>query len=175
MPAQPLEKFITVGKFQSPWGLKGEIKVTLYSDFSLLEKTRFVYLKAGFDFKKIPLLNLRQHQDKVLLQLDSFLTPESAKSLTGEEFFLPRSAFPKTQANEYYILDLIDFTVQTQDNQTLGSLIRIDNYGASDLLVILDSSSEKTSEILVPLLSQTIKKVSLEQKTLWIEPLEGLL
>lgn len=59
-----------------------------------------------------------------------------AASLTNLELFLPRSALPTTEEDEFYLTDLIGLTARSQTGETLGTVVNVLDYGAGASLEI---------------------------------------
>jgi 16S rRNA processing protein RimM len=164
--------YIPLGKIQKAWGLKGEVKFALYhSSSEALLKTRQVYRKVGSSFRSTFLNSVKKQGKHWVIQLEGFRSPEATIPLQGEELFLPAEELSQKGVDEYYIFELIGLEVLTPAGKALGHVEEVVNYGASEILVVRDL--EKASEILIPLVSDSVKNISLVEKKIIIEPMEG--
>lgn len=162
---------IPVGKILSPWGIRGGAKFLLYNSKSkALEKFYQVYIKSGFFFEVLTIVSIQKQGKFLVLYFEGYSSPEKVLELKGKETFLPTEKLPRKEKGEVYIFELVGMTVYSSQGEKLGKVKRVDNYGASEILVI---ESEK-SEILIPVTSDTLKEVvSLEKKIVMNIP-EGL-
>ncbi|MEL7319872.1 MAG: ribosome maturation factor RimM, partial [Pseudomonadota bacterium] len=59
-----------------------------------------------------------------------------AEKLRGTVLTVSRKALPALEDDEYYHADLIGLTVVTDAGETVGAVIAVQNYGATDILEI---------------------------------------
>ena len=59
----------------------------------------------------------------------------TAETFIGTEIFVPDDCFPKLSGNEFYTRDLVGCSVLS-NNQPFGTVTRVDNFGASDILTV---------------------------------------
>lgn len=164
---------IAVAKIQGPWGLKGQVKCALYDPASqVLLKTRLVFLKAGFSFRELKVLESRRQGEGILLSVEGIKSPEEAQQLRGQEIFIERRDLPAKKEGEFFIFELQDLKVYDTQGVFLGKVAAIETYGASEILVVRDA--DKNSEHLIPLIPGTLRQVSLSEQKIVIEMMEGL-
>jgi 16S rRNA processing protein RimM len=60
----------------------------------------------------------------------------AAEALRGQLVEVDRAALPPLDEGEYYHADLIGLTCFSEDGETIGSVVGVENYGAGDLLDI---------------------------------------
>ena len=75
------------------------------------------------------------------------------------------------QENEYYIADLLGLTVVTDEGKQLGTLKDVLQTGANDVYVV---ETPEGQEILIPAIRQCILSVDLEEQTMRVHLLKGL-
>lgn len=83
----------------------------------------------------------------------------AAEGLRGAELCVPRAALPPLPAGEYYWHDLIGRRVALPDGTLAGTVRTVENYGASDILVIVRTGDgERTGggEVLVPFIPAAV-------------------
>lgn len=74
--------------------------------------------------------------------------------------------------DEYYIADLLDMQVYTEDGQEFGRLKDVIETGANDVYII---ENEEHGEVLVPAIKECIKNVDVAGQKMVIHLLEGLI
>ena len=79
---------------------------------------------------------------------------------------------PALPAGQYYQHQLLGLKVVEESGEVLGTLSKIFNTGASDIYVVRDDSGK---EILLPAISDVIKRIELEQKRIVVHLLPGLI
>jgi len=60
----------------------------------------------------------------------------AAAALTNTRLYVPRSALPEAEAEEYYLADLIGLRAETADGEVLGRVTIVHDYGAGTSLEI---------------------------------------
>ena len=76
-----------------------------------------------------------------LLDLEG-LTPELSQSLKNELIYVPSSQIPTSKEGSYYHFQLIGLKVIDEDNNLLGNIISIDNFGAGDLIEVKKTNNK---------------------------------
>jgi 16S rRNA processing protein RimM len=167
------EEKIAIGKILRPHGVKGFARILPLTD----DPARFRLLKEAW---------LRNHENEllrfaiekvaiqprmVLLKLQGIDSREQVERLRDVEIVIDRKDCLPLDEDTYYIFDLIGSTVRTTSGEPVGTLEDVLEYPASDIFVI----RKNEQEILIPAVAQFIKKINIEDSTIIIEPIEGLL
>ena len=92
--------------------------------------------------------------------------------LIGTKIFIKKSQLPKLKKNEYYLNELIGFTVLNRSGVDLGLVKKIDNFGASDLIEVMQKN-KKT--FFLPFDKKNIKKINFKNKIIVTDPFKGLI
>ena len=147
------DPYITLGKIGKPKGLKGEFFVTPYTD----SIENFINYKSFtlFEFGEPMIVNfeyLKLVNTKIVGKACNFNTREDAEKFKNAELYFPKSDLPKLDGNDAYWYELIGMEVINLDQQSLGKIHRIDNYGSNDVLET--HSSEKIH--LIPFIKNRI-------------------
>ena len=112
------------------------------------------------EFKKhlsIPIINGLSPSSHATQILSDIFTVEEIKKLTNSEIYT-LNEYLKPEDGEYYWKDLIQLEVYNENNEFIGIVSEIRNYGANDTLVI----KNKTSQLLIPYVKDIfIKKIDL--------------
>jgi 16S rRNA processing protein RimM len=110
--------------------------------------------------------------DMLVVQFRGIGTRNAAEALNGLELFVPRERLGQPDADEYFHADLIGLDAVTISGETLGTVIRVENYGAGDLLEIAPRRGET---LLVPFTRLVVPEVDLAGGRVVIDPPPGLL
>jgi 16S rRNA processing protein RimM len=95
-----------------------------------------------------------------------------AEALRGIRLYLPRSALPEPEPEEYYHADLIGLDAVLGDGTPVGRVRAVHDFGAGDTLEIERAAAPP---VVVPFTRAVVPVVEIEAGRLIIEPLPGLL
>ncbi len=166
--------YLIIGKIIKPFGVKGEVKVFPITDNAgRYEELEFVVLKNGDSFDKVEVEGLRYLNEYVLLKLKNFDTRNHVEELRGKYLYVARENAVKLDDSSYYYYDLIGCSVRTLSGDILGDVYNIQNTGSCDIYFVR-SQDEGKKELLVPAISQVIKKIDIAEKEIIIEVIDGL-
>ena len=165
------KELILVGVFSQPLGLKGEIKINIYtSSFESFKKIGKFFLED--DKSEINFKSLRNSGGKNYGFIKGFNDRSDVEKLKGKKIFAFRENFSKIKENEYYAIDLLKCTVIDMKKTVIGIVYNVKNFGAGDLLEIVDKS-KKISYI--PVNDDNIVDIDINNKKIIINPILGLL
>jgi 16S rRNA processing protein RimM len=133
------ERLILVGRVAGAFGVKGEVRITAYTDDpAALVRYRELVREDG-----TPGLSLtagRPHKGALVGRAKEIATREDAEALRGLQLYVPRSALPAPDEDEFYLADLIGLRAVSPDGAELGHVKSVQNFGAGDLLEIAPPS-----------------------------------
>jgi len=129
------ERLILVGRVAGAFGVKGEVRITSYTDepAALL---RYGGLKQADGSAALTLTTGRPHKGALVARAKEVATREDAEALRGLELFVPREVLPPPDEDEFYLADLIGLRAVAPDGAELGRIKSVQNFGAGDLLEI---------------------------------------
>lgn len=103
----------------------------------------------------------RKHGKSVIAKLDGVSNRNDAEALRGYLIAVGRGQLPELDKDEFYWADLVGLAVVDQHDKKLGTVDRLMETGANDVLVV---SSGTDNEILIPWVrDQVIVAVDLGQ------------
>jgi len=165
-PAPP--ESLCVGRILAPWGIRGEVKVEVLTDFpERFAPRKVVYLNT------IPLEieRCRPHKQHMVVKLATIDSIEAAEKLRGQDLTIPSSELYPLPQGRYYTFQLIGLKVVTTERQTLGRITDIMSTASNDVYIV----EGKRGEILIPAIEDVVKSIDLEKGKMVIEAIEGLL
>mgnify|MGYP000133330403 FL=1 len=95
----------------------------------------------------------------------------TAEKLKGATVKIPPEDALPLEEGEYYIRDLYDMNVVTDEGENLGIIKDILFTGANDVYVV---KPEKGKDILIPAIKECILDVDVENKKMTVKLLKGL-
>ena len=168
-----MQKKLEIGQIVNTHGIKGEIKVTPFTnDITRFDDLKEVYVKSKKESKLYKVEGVRYHKNMVLIKLEGINTPEQADLLRNAYLEVDREHAVPLEEGTYYIVDLIGLEVYTEEGKLLGKVDDIYNTGANDIYVIKD---ELGKQVLLPGIKDVIKNVDLEGGKITVHLIPGLL
>jgi 16S rRNA processing protein RimM len=131
-PDGPGERRITLAAVAGAHGVKGEVRLKLFSDSAdSLSRQEKLYV-GGVERR---LLSIRDGKTAVA-RFEGVDDRSAAEALRGSLVEVDRSALPPLEEGEYYYTDLIGLPCSDRDGNAVGDVVAVENYGAGDLLEI---------------------------------------
>ena len=161
-------RFIIVGRVGAPWGVKGEVKVEVMTDFPDRFSPRE---KVYIDGYPVSIAGSKWHKGRVILKLTTVDSAEAAEKLRGRFLKIPDSKLRPLPEDQYYRFQLMGLEVWTTDGERLGQIVNILPTGSNDVYVV----HGERGELLIPAIEDVVKAVELERGRVTIELVEGLL
>ena len=167
-----MQKRLEVGQIVNTFGIKGEIKVTPFTnDIRRFDDLKKVYVKTRKESKLYNVENARYHKNMVLLKLKGINTPEEAEMLRNAFLEIDREDAIPLEEGTYFIADLLGLEVYTDEGKLLGKVEDIYNTGSKDIYVIKD---ELGKQVLLPGINEVIKEVDLNNGKIIVHLIPGL-
>ena len=167
-----MQKRLEVGQIVNTFGIKGEIKVTPFTnDIRRFDDLKKVYVKTRKESKLYNVENARYHKNMVLLKLKGINTPEEAEMLRNAFLEVDREDAIPLEEGTYFIADLLGLEVYTDEGKLLGRVEDIYNTGSKDIYVIKD---ELGKQVLLPGIDEVIKEVDLNNGKIIVHLIPGL-
>src|ERR1043165_7454571 len=166
-------ELIVIARAVRPRGLKGEIVAELLTDFPdrFEDIEELVLVSPNGERTTKRLEDYWFQNDRVVLKLADYDDVDAAKELVGFEFAVPESERVPLPADHYYDWELEGCTVKG-GAESIGQVNSVLKTGGAEILVVTDNSGR---ERLIPLADSIVVAVDPEQKTIVVDPPEGLL
>lgn len=164
-------QYLEIGKIVTTHGVNGEVKVYISADSpESLFRVKKVYLNSAATVG-LDVVSHRKVKDMLLLKFDGIDSIEEAHGLIGKTLWADRSEIRKAK-DSYFIVDLIGLeVVHATTGVHIGVIEDVLSGGVQDLYSVkLDTGETR----LVPAVPAFIKKTSIEEGKVWIEPIKGL-
>lgn len=166
---EPSPEYLIVGQIVAPFGIRGEVKVSLDTDFpELVLQAESLYIGTPPVCCQVEWA--RPHKRMVRLKLVGCDGRDAAEARRGQLVQILRDDAPTLGEDEYYYHELIDLDVWTDEGEWLGRVAEVWPTGSNEVLVVRGSEGE----ILLPAIEPVILKVDLEAQRILIHLLEGL-
>lgn len=157
-----------VGKIVNTFGIKGEVKVALFTeDINNFKNNSKVYVND----KEMQVENSRLQKNMLILKLKGIDNMNDAENLRGSIIKVNRSKNDLPEGT-YYIADLIGLDVYTEDGKLFGKVTDIYNTGANDIYTV---KTQDGKEVLLPAIKDVIKQVDIKNEKIIVHILKGLI
>lgn len=161
-------EFIVIGRVAAPWGLRGEVKVEVMTEFP----DRFSPgAQVHVDGCPMTIERSRWHKGRAIVKLATVDSVEAAERLRGRFLEIPQSQLRPLPQGQYYQFQLIGLEVWTTEGHLLGQIAQILPTGSNDVYVV----HGEQGELLIPAIEEVVKSVEVGKGRIIIQAIEGLL
>ena len=137
-------KFVLLGRFGAPHGVRGEIRLQSFTGDPAAVAKLFPLTDAS-GARAFALRALRPlREDMFVAAIDGVNDRTAAEKLTNLELFADRAKFPAAADDEFYIADLVGLDAVLENGASAGRVVASHNFGAGDILEIASASGETT-------------------------------
>ncbi len=153
-------EYLTTGVIRTSHGLKGFVKVHIFSDtHEYLKNIRQVVLKKDSIEKQMEIETLQFSGGQVFIKFFQINTPEEGRKYNGWEVCIPRELSPALEENEFYQADIIGCFVYFEETK-IGEIVAVIDGAQAPLIEIRTDKGTN----LVPFLEPYIGLVSIPEK-----------
>ncbi|MFR3727364.1 ribosome maturation factor RimM [Lacrimispora sp.] len=168
-----MENLLRVGIISSTHGVKGEVKVYPTTDdagrFNDLKK---VILDTGREQMDLEIQGVKFFKNMVILKFKGFDSINEIEKYKGKDLLITRDQAVALGPDENFIVDLIGLRVITEDGNEFGTLTDVIKTGANDVYEVKTTGGK---EVLLPAIRECVLKVDMEEKTVTVHIMDGLL
>ena len=166
-------KNLEIGQIVNTFGIKGFVKVNPWvNDVTRFDDLKKVYIKIRKSLKELEIEEVKYHKNQVLLKFKGIETVEQAEMLRNAILEIDRKDAIPLEEGEYFIADLLESEVYTDEGEKLGILEDIFNTGSNDTYVV---KNELGKSILLPRIKDVFKEIDVENKKIIVHLIEGLI
>jgi len=169
-----VDELIEIGRIVKSIGLKGRLKAVSYCESAwTLETLTEVFIGQQKDHATLYTVHniaIKGKGGSFLLELDGVESIETSNAMKGCYLYIPSDSLASLPDDEYYWHEIIGLDVVTEDGQNLGEVTSIVPTGSNDVYIC----SGKEEEILIPAISEVIRKIDLEKGVIVVTLIEGL-
>lgn len=167
-----MDNLLQVGVITSTHGIKGEVKVfPTTDDAQRFKKLKEVLLDTGKEYLTLEIEGVKFFKKFVILKFKGIDNINDVEQYRQKGLWVTREHAVRLGKNEYFITDLIDMRVFTEDGKEFGVLTDVLQTGANDVYIV---KTPENQEILIPAIKQCILNVNVEEKRMDIYLMPGL-
>ncbi len=164
----PKPERLIIGRVVGTFGVHGELKVQIETDFpERFETVQRVFIgDAQFDVERG-----RLYKGMALLKLKGLDDPTAGEPLLHRSVDVALADAVKLEADQYYLYEIEGLQVETVEGEALGQVSEILQTGANDVYVVTTPDGQ---EILLPAIAQVVKQIDVEHGRMIVQLMEGL-
>jgi len=168
------DDLITVAHIVKTQGLRGEVVADLLTDFP----DRFENLKSltgvssGGVRRSLQIERQWFHGNRIVFKFAGFDSIDEAKELVDYNLAIPAQDRVELPKDSFYEWELVGCRVEMIGEKLVGEVKEIMRTGGVEILTVVDEAGR---EKLIPMASDIIVEIDLENKLIRIDPPEGLL
>lgn len=164
----PQEGHVVVGRIGGPWGLRGDLKVEVLTDFPRrFSPGSVLYL----DGRSVRVERSHHTGRRTQIKLDVVNSRNEAHLLRGQFLTVPVSDVVPLPEGSYYHFQIIGMEVWDEDGGLLGKVTQVLPTGSNDVYLV---ENECRKELLIPALQGVILRVNPEESMMSVRLPEGL-
>lgn len=163
-------RFLVIGQVLKPHGVRGEVRVNPLTELP----ERFNWLDVVYLGEKNPqpvgVEAVRFHKNLILLKLAGYDDREATETLRGVWLQVPENEAIPLEEGEYYLYQLIDLAVFTEEGQHLGVLVDVIETGANNVFVVKGEQGEQ----LLPDIAEVVQEIDFANGRITVRLLPGM-
>lgn len=163
--------FVVIGKFRKPHGIRGEVRMTVLTDFpELIQPGCKIYV--GQNYQVHTVRSIRWHGEDLLVSLEELEDRTAVEIFRNIMVHMKSEDMPPTPEGEYYLHQLVGLDVITDEGDPLGRLKEVILTGANDVYLV---DSPEGKEILLPAIEEVVLDINWEEGSMLVHIIPGLL
>lgn len=167
-----MEDLLQVGIITTTHGVRGEVKVfPTTDDPARFKKLKHVILDTGKEKLDLEIAGVKFFKNMVILKFKGIDNINDVEKYRRMSLYVTREDAVELEEDEYFIADLIDMEVVTEEDERLGTLVDVMQTGANDVYVVKTESGE---ELLIPAIHDCIRSVDVKAGRMSVHLLPGL-
>lgn len=167
-----MEDLLKVGVITTTHGVRGEVKVYPTTDAERFLDLDYVMLDTGRELRRLDIQNVKFFKNLVILKFKGIDNINDIEMYKQRELWVPREEAQELEEDEYYIGDLIGMEVVLEDGSRFGEMKDVMETGANDVYVVETADGQ---EVLLPAIRECILDVDVENNTMTIHLMKGLI
>ena len=174
-----MRKFLRIGKIISLHGIKGEVKIfPTTDDVKRFDELKEFYILKDDDAEEEAFNGAEAYESQgvkyikntCILKIKGFDKIEDSNEFVGSNIYVDRTNAVELKNNEYYIVDLIGLKCY-KDDTLIGNVKDIMKTKANSILVV----DYNKKDLLIPMVSDFIENVDIDNSIIKIKTIEGLI
>jgi 16S rRNA processing protein RimM len=171
------EELISIGRIGSSVGIRGEVRVNLYSrDSNNLKEGKVLLLKRAKEILSAEVERVRYQKDRPVVKLKGVDDRNAAEAIRGLEVYIEADELEPLPEGEHYVRNIIgcrviDIAGETGDKE-IGVLRDVIQNTAQSILEV-ETADGKT--VLIPAVDEFMRGIDEEEGIIKVELIPGFI
>jgi 16S rRNA processing protein RimM len=163
------EEEVVIGRIVAPFGIRGELKVTVQTDFpERFAAGESVVLNRPTGRVAYRIERSTPNKGGITLKLEGVKTREDAEELRDIDIIIDQSELRELESGRFYVFDIVGLKVVTDDGREQGTVTEVLHSGANDVYVT-------STGLCIPALKTVVAEIDLKRGVMVIRAVPGLL
>ena len=168
-----MEKYLRVGVIANTHGVRGEVKIyATTDDIRRFKKLKECFIDTGKEKIPVEVESCKFFKEMPILKFRSMDQMGDVEGFKGKDLLVSREHAVKLKKNEFFIVDLVGLSVESDEGMPVGILTDVLQTGANDVFVV---KTEAGDEVLIPFIEQCVPEIHPETGKIMVHLLPGLL
>ena len=168
-----MEKYLRVGVIANTHGVRGEVKIyATTEDIRRFKKLKECFIDTGKEKIPVEVESCKFFKEMPILKFRSMDQMGDVEGFKGKDLLVSREHAVKLKKNEFFIVDLVGLSVESDEGMPVGILTDVLQTGANDVFVV---KTEAGDEVLIPYIEQCVPEIHPETGKIMVHLLPGLL
>lgn len=168
-----MEKYLRVGVIANTHGVRGEVKIyATTDDIRRFKKLKECFIDTGKEKIPVEVESCKFFKEMPILKFRSMDQMGDVEGFKGKDLLVSREHAVKLKKNEFFIVDLVGLSVESDEGMPVGILTDVLQNGANDVFVV---KTEAGDEVLIPYIEQCVPEIHPETGKIMVHLLPGLL
>lgn len=164
---------LQVGVITQTHGIRGEVKVfPTTDDASRFKKLKKVIMDTGKERLIMEIEGVKFFKQYAIIKFKGYDSVNDIEKYKNAKLYVTREHAVRLKKDEYFIADLIDMEVVTQEGEYLGRIKDVMVTGANDVYVV---EREDKTELLLPAIKECVRDIDMELSKITVHIMDGLM
>ena len=152
-----MEKYLRVGVIANTHGVRGEVKIyATTDDIRRFKKLKECFIDTGKEKIPVEVESCKFFKEMPILKFRSMDQMGDVEGFKGKDLLVSREHAVKLKKNEFFIVDLVGLSVESDEGMPVGILTDVLQTGANDVFVV---KTEAGDEVLIPYIEQCVPEI----------------
>lgn len=134
---------VLLGHISQANGLRGAVLIKSYTE-DPADIVNYGPLQDESGERAFKLRLVRVSPKGIIAKVDGITDRTGAEALRGTKLYIDREHLPQTDEESFYHHDLVGLAVKSIDDEPIGKVVAVQNFGAGDLLEIKLTGTKNT-------------------------------
>ena len=164
---------LQVGVITQTHGIKGEVKVfPTTDDVNRFKKLKEVIMDNGRERLNLEIEGVKFFKQYAILKFKGYDSINDIEKYKSAKLYIKREHAVPLKKDEYFIADLIDLEVVTEDEEHFGRIKDVLVTGANDVYIV---TRDDGTEVLLPAIKECVRNIDMEQGRITVHIMDGLI